>query len=131
MQLLAEMDGFDPKGNVKVVAATNRIDLLDPALLRPGRFDRSIEVPLPDDRGRVEILKIHTRKMNLADDVDFEKLAKVMTGMSGAEISVIVKEAGIFVLRRRGKQITMADFLKAHEKVVNTEEPTIPQAMFV
>lgn len=131
LQLLAEMDGFDPKGNVKVVAATNRIDLLDPALLRPGRFDRSIEVPLPDEKGRAEILKIHTRKMNLADDVDFEKLAKVMKGMSGAEISVIVKEAGIFVLRRRGKQITMADFLKAHEKVVNTEEPTIPQAMFV
>ncbi len=69
--------------------------------------------------------------MNLADDVDFEKLAKVMTGMSGAEISVIVKEAGIFVLRRRGKQITMADFLKAHEKVVNVQEPSIPQAMFV
>lgn len=131
LQLLAEMDGFDPKGNVKVVAATNRIDLLDPALLRPGRFDRSIEVPLPDEKGRAEILKIHTRKMNLADDVDFEKLARVMTGMSGAEISVIVKEAGIFVLRRRGKQITMADFLKAHEKVVSTEEPAIPQAMFV
>lgn len=113
LQLLAEMDGFDP------------------ALLRPGRFDRSIEVPLPDEKGRVEILKIHTRKMKLADDVDFEKLAKVMTGMSGAEISVIVKEAGIFVLRRRGKQVTMDDFLKAHEKVVNTEEPSIPQAMFV
>ena len=85
----------------------------------------------PDEKGRVEILKIHTRKMNLADDVDFEKLAKIMKGMSGADISVIVKEAGIFVLRRRGKQITMADFLKAYEKVVNTEEPTIPQAMFV
>jgi proteasome regulatory subunit len=131
LQLLAEMDGFDPKGNVKVVAATNRIDLLDPALLRPGRFDRSIEVPLPDDRGRIEILKIHTRKMKLADDVDFEKLAKVMSGRSGAEISVIVKEAGIFVLRRRGKQIAMADFLKAFDKVVNVKEPTIPQAMFV
>ena len=125
------MDGFDPKGNVKVVAATNRIDLLDPALLRPGRFDRSIEVPLPDDKGRIEILKIHTRKMKLADDVDFEKLAKVMSGRSGAEISVIVKEAGIFVLRRRGKEITMADFMKAYDKVVNVQEPTIPQAMFV
>lgn len=131
LQLLAEMDGFDPKGNVKLIAATNRIDLLDPALLRPGRFDRSIEVPLPDEGGRIEILKIHTRKMNLADDVNFEKLAKVTAGMSGAEISVIVKEAGIFVLRRRGKQITMQDFMRAHEKVVSTEEPTIPQAMFV
>jgi len=131
LQLLAEMDGFDPKGNVKVVAATNRVDLLDPALLRPGRFDRSIEIPLPDEKGRVEILKIHTRKMNLANDVDFEKLAKVMNGMSGAEISVITKEAGIFVLRRRGKQITMADFMKAYEKVVNVQEPSIPHAMFV
>jgi proteasome regulatory subunit len=131
LQLLAEMDGFDPKGNVKVVAATNRIDLLDPALLRPGRFDRSIEVPLPDDKGRIEILKIHTRKMKLADDVDFEKLAKVLSGRSGADINVIVKEAGIFVLRRRGKQIAMADFLKAYDKVVNVKEPTIPQAMFV
>jgi len=131
LQLLAEMDGFDPKGNVKLIAATNRIDLLDPALLRPGRFDRSIEVPLPDESGRVEILKIHTRKMNLADDVNFEKLAKAMTGMSGAEISVIVKESGIFVLRRRGKQITMQDFMRAYDKVVSTEETTIPQAMFV
>ncbi|AKB24019.1 Proteasome-activating AAA-ATPase (PAN), archaeal [Methanosarcina sp. MTP4] len=131
LQLLAEMDGFDPKGNVKVVAATNRIDLLDPALLRPGRFDRSIEIPIPDEKGRVEILKIHTRKMNLADDVNFEKLAKVTTGMSGAELSVITKEAGIFVLRRRGKQITMADFMKAYDKVVNVQETSIPQAMFV
>ena len=131
LQLLAEMDGFDPKGNVKVVAATNRIDLLDPALMRPGRFDRSIEIPLPDEKGRVEILKIHTRKMNLSNDVDFEKLAKVMNGMSGADISVITKEAGIFVLRRRGKQITMVDFMKAYEKVVNVQEPSIPHAMFV
>ena len=131
LQLLAEMDGFDPKGNVKVVAATNRIDLLDPALLRPGRFDRSIEIPLPDEKGRAEILKIHTRKMNLSEDVDFEKLAKVMNGMSGAEISVITKEAGIFVLRRRGKQITMTDFMKAYQKVLNVQEPSIPHPMFV
>ncbi len=69
--------------------------------------------------------------MKLADDVDFEKLAKVLAGRSGADINVIVKEAGIFVLRRRGKEITMADFMKAYDKVVNVQEPTIPQAMFV
>lgn len=131
LQLLAEMDGFDPKGNVKIIAATNRVDLLDPALLRPGRFDRSIEIPLPDEKGREEILKIHTRKMKLADDVDLAKLAKLTDNMSGAELSVIVKEAGIFVLRRRGKQISMEDFLKAYKKVVNTEGPVIQQSMFV
>ena len=132
LQLLAEMDGFDATGNVKVIAATNRIDLLDPALLRPGRFDRSIEIPLPNEKGRLEILKIHTRKMNLAEDVDFEKLASLTEEMSGAELAVIVKEAGIFVLRRRGKQITMNDFLQAREKVLNVEESaTIPNSMFV
>ena len=132
LQLLAEMDGFDAAGNVKIIAATNRIDLLDPALLRPGRFDRSIEIPLPDEKGRLEILKIHTKKMNLAEDVDFEKLASLTKEMSGAALAVIVKEAGIFVLRRRGKQITMDDFLRAHEKVINVKEPaSSPNAMFV
>ncbi|MDD3042891.1 MAG: proteasome-activating nucleotidase [Methanosarcinaceae archaeon] len=132
LQLLAEMDGFDAAGNVKIIAATNRIDLLDPALLRPGRFDRSIEIPLPDEKGRLEILKIHTKKMNLAEDVDFEKLASLTKEMSGAALAVIVKEAGIFVLRRRGKQITMNDFLRAHEKVINVKEPaSSPNAMFV
>lgn len=132
LQLLAEMDGFDAAGNVKIIAATNRIDLLDPALLRPGRFDRSIEIPLPDEKGRLEILKIHTKKMNLAEDVDFEKLASLTKEMSGAALAVIVKEAGIFVLRRRGKQITMNDFLRAHEKVINVKEPaSSPNTMFV
>lgn len=132
LQLLAEMDGFDATGNVKIIAATNRIDLLDPALLRPGRFDRSIEIPLPDEKGRLEILKIHTRKMNLAKDVNIEKLAILTKDMSGAALAVIVKEAGIFVLRRRGKQITMDDFLQAREKVINFKESSSnPNAMFV
>jgi proteasome regulatory subunit len=130
LQLLAEMDGFDATKNVKVIAATNRIDLLDPALLRPGRFDRVIEIPLPDLEARVEILNIHTRKMKLADDMDFEKLAKITAGLSGADLQVITKEAGMFVLRRRGEQVTMKDMMDAYEKVVSEEEASTPSGMF-
>jgi len=131
LQLLAEMDGFEQTGNVKIMAATNRIDLLDPALLRPGRFDRIIEIPLPDESGRMEILKIHTRKMNLADDVDFKKLAKMSEGLSGADLNIIAKEAGMLVLRRRGTEITMPDFMDAFEKVVSEEDANTPVGMFI
>ncbi|NPE30717.1 proteasome-activating nucleotidase [Methanococcoides sp. SA1] len=130
LQLLAEMDGFDPSGNVKIIAATNRIDLLDPALLRPGRFDRIIEIPIPDEKAREEILKIHTRKMNLEKDIDLAKIANMTDGLSGADLNVIVKEAGMFVLRRRGDMITMKDFLDAFEKVVSEEEVNTPAGMF-
>jgi proteasome regulatory subunit len=130
LQLLAEMDGFDATKNVKVIAATNRIDLLDPALLRPGRFDRVIEIPLPDMEARVEILNIHTRKMKLAEDVDFDKLTKITAGLSGADLQVITKEAGMFVLRRRGEQVTMKDLMDAYEKVVSEEETSTPSGMF-
>ncbi|MFP4655897.1 MAG: proteasome-activating nucleotidase [Methanohalobium sp.] len=126
LQLLAEMDGFDPKGNVKIIAATNRMDLLDPALLRPGRFDRLIEIPKPDDKGREDILKIQTRKMNLSDDVDFARLAKMTEGLTGADLMALAKEAGMFVLRRRGNQITMQDFLDSYEKIVEEEEVHTP-----
>ncbi|ABE53157.1 proteasome-activating nucleotidase [Methanococcoides burtonii] len=130
LQLLAEMDGFDPSGNVKIIAATNRIDLLDPALLRPGRFDRIIEIPIPDEKAREEILKIHTRKMNLEKDIDLAKIANMTDGLSGADLNVIVKEAGMFVLRRRGDMIKMQDFLEAFEKVVSEEEVNTPAGMF-
>jgi proteasome regulatory subunit len=131
LQLLSEMDGFDPSGNVKIIAATNRIDLLDPALLRPGRFDRVIEVPLPDEKARLEILKIHTLKMNLSEDVDLPRLAKMSNGLSGADLKIIVKEAGMFVLRRKGEQITMKDMVEAFEKVTTEDEPLVPGGMFV
>lgn len=132
LQLLAEMDGFDATQNVKVIAATNRIDLLDPALLRPGRFDRVIEVPIPDEKGRLEILKIHARKMSIAEDVDFDKLAKMTDGLSGADLKIIAKEAGMFVLRRRGESVTMQDMMDAYEKVVADEEEdsNMPHSMF-
>ncbi|MEB2836595.1 MAG: proteasome-activating nucleotidase [Desulfurococcales archaeon] len=117
VQLLAEMDGFDPLGNVKVIAATNRLDLLDPALLRPGRFDRIIEIPLPDKRGRVEILRIHTRRMKLDGDVDLEMIAEITGGFSGADLKAVVVEAGYNALRRNSKVVNLTDFLKAVEKV--------------
>ncbi|WP_338099505.1 proteasome-activating nucleotidase [Methanolapillus africanus] len=134
LQLLAEMDGFDGRGDVKIMAATNRKDLLDPALLRPGRFDRAIEVPMPDEKARNEILQIHTRKMNLAPDVDLEKLAKNTVGFSGADLNAVSREAGIFVLRRRGNVIQMQDLLDAVKKVKRDEETnknTVPNNMFM
>ncbi|USG99362.1 proteasome-activating nucleotidase [Thermococcus argininiproducens] len=121
MQLLAELDGFDPRGNVKVIAATNRPDILDPALLRPGRFDRLIEVPLPEFRGRFEILKVHTRKMNLKK-VDLKVIAEMTEGASGADLKAIVTEAGMFAIRARREYVTQEDFLKAVEKVLGSEE---------
>lgn len=121
MQLLAEMDGFDPRGNVKVIAATNRPDILDPALLRPGRFDRLIEVPLPDFRGRLEILKVHTRKMNLRN-VDLRVIAEMTEGASGADLKAIATEAGMFAIRDRREYVTQDDFLKAIEKVLGSEK---------
>lgn len=130
LQLLSEMDGFEPRGQVKIIAATNRIDLLDPALLRPGRFDRVIEVPIPDEKAREDILRIHTRHMNLADDVDMTKLAKMTNGLSGADLKIIVKEAGMFVLRRRGEQITMKDLTEAFNKVTTEEEQNTASGMF-
>ncbi|ADG13398.1 proteasome-activating nucleotidase [Methanocaldococcus infernus] len=121
MQLLAEMDGFDPRGDVKVIAATNRLDILDPAILRPGRFDRIIEVPPPDEKGRLEILKIHTRKMNLKD-VDLEKIAKLTEGCVGAELKAICTEAGMNAIRELRDYVTMEDFLKAIDKVMGKKK---------
>jgi len=117
MQLLAEIDGFKPLDRVKIIAATNRIDVLDPAILRPGRLDRIIEVPLPDFKGRIEIFKIHTRRMKLAGDIDFEKLAELTKGFTGAEIKAVVTEAGYNAIRGNRRHVVMDDFIKAVEKV--------------
>ncbi len=118
MQLLAELDGFDPLGDVKVIAATNRIDILDPALLRPGRFDRLIYVPPPDEKGRYEIFRIHTRRMKLADDVDLWQLAKLTEGATGADIKAIVMEAGYNAIRRGARVVELKDFMAAIDKVL-------------
>jgi len=118
MQLLAEMDGFDNRGNVRIMAATNRADMLDPALLRPGRFDRLIEIPLPDKDARLQILKIHSRKMHLAD-VDLESIAHSAENTTGAELESICREAGMMAVRREGERVEMADFTAAVRKVKN------------
>ena len=114
-QLLTEMDGIEPLRNVVVIAATNRPDILDPALLRPGRFDRLIYVPPPDKRARLEILRIHTRNMPLADDVDLEHLATTTEGYTGADLEALVREAAMIALREefKPKPVRMEHFLKA------------------
>jgi len=119
MQLLAEIDGFKPLDKVKIIAATNRIDILDPAILRPGRFDRLIEVPLPDLKGRYEIFKVHTRRMKLAEDVDLYELARITEGATGAEIKAIVTEAGYNAIRNNRRKVNMNDFLEAVRKVMS------------
>ena len=117
-QILVEMDGFDTNTNVIVIAATNRPDILDPALLRPGRFDRRVVLDRPDMRGRVEILKVHVRGKPLAPDVDLEVLARQTPGFSGADLANMVNEAAILAARRNRRQITMADLEEAAEKVI-------------
>ena len=118
VQLLAEMDGFDPRGNVRILAATNRPDILDPALLRPGRFDRIIKVPMPNAEARTQILKIHTRKMSLAEDVDLKKIGQMTDDTSGADLSAIVMEAGMYAIRGSREQVSNEDFTSAMQKVL-------------
>ena len=128
MQLLSELDGFTPMSNVKIIGATNRPDILDDALLRPGRFDRIVEIGLPDQDGRTEIFKIHTSYMNIADDVDPKKLAELTEGSSGAEIKSICTEAGMLAIRDDRDTITMDDFMKAKIKVLETGRNKVKQA---
>ncbi len=117
-QLLVEMDGFDPKVGVIIMAATNRPEILDPALLRPGRFDRQILVDRPDKKGREEILKVHLRKVKYAPDVDVERLASMTSGMAGADLANVVNEAALLAVRRNKKQVEMAEFEEAVERVI-------------
>jgi proteasome regulatory subunit len=118
MQLLAEMDGFNPLGNVKLIGATNRPDILDDALLRPGRFDRIIEIGRPDGEARVEIFKIHMRRMNVSPDIRVKALAGKCDGCSGADIRAICTEAGMFAIRDGRDIVVEADFEKAIDKVL-------------
>ena len=117
-QLLAEMDGFEPNQGVVIMAATNRPEILDPALLRPGRFDRQIQVGLPAENGRLQILKIHTRHVKLAADVDINRLAQITAGCSGADLANIVNEAALLAVRRNADAVSMNDFDRAIERVV-------------
>jgi cell division protease FtsH len=117
-QLLVEMDGFDPKVGVILMAATNRPEILDPALLRPGRFDRHILVDRPDKKGREEILKVHLKKVTMARDLDIEKIAAMTPGMVGADLANLVNEATLLAVRRGKKEVTMPEFEEAVERVM-------------
>ena len=117
-QLLTEMDGFDASKGVVILAATNRPDSLDPALLRPGRFDRRIPVELPDLKGREEILKVHAKKVRLGDDIDFNAIARAASGASGAELANMVNEAALRAVRENRKYVTQADLEESIETVI-------------
>ena len=117
-QLLTEMDGFDPQRGIVILAATNRPEILDPALLRAGRFDRQVLVDRPDRGGRVAILQVHIKKVKLADDINLEHLAALTPGFSGADLANLVNEAALLATRRVGESVTMADFNNAIERII-------------
>ena len=117
-QMLSEMDGFETSEGIVIMAATNRPDVLDPALLRPGRFDRSIIVPLPEYEERLAILKVHSRDKRMAPEVSLETMARATPGMSGADLANLVNEAALFAVRRGGKQVEHVDFENARDRVV-------------
>ncbi len=119
MQILAELDGFNPLGDVKIIGATNRPDILDEALLRPGRFDRIIEIPIPSFDSRVEIFGIHSRRMNLDESVNIDDLASKSEGATGADIKAICTEAGMFAIRENRDVVAMSDLERAISKVLD------------
>jgi 26S proteasome regulatory subunit T2 len=131
LELLNQLDGFDERGEVKVIMATNKIESLDPALIRPGRIDRKIEFPLPDIRTKRNIFKIHTSKMNLADDVDLEVFVMSKDDLSGADIKAVCSEAGLLALRERRMRVTMDDLVKAKEKTLYRKRGNIPEGLYL
>ena len=122
LELLNQLDGFEETQNIKIIMATNRIDILDDALLRPGRIDRKIEFPHPNEKARFDILKIHSRKMNLVRGIDLMKIATMMTDASGAECKACCSEAGMFALRERRMHVTQEDFEMAVAKVMKKDD---------
>ncbi|RZC50382.1 hypothetical protein C5167_018805 [Papaver somniferum] len=121
LELLNQLDGFEASNKIKVLMATNRIDILDPALLRPGRIDRKIEFPNPNEDSRADILRIHSRRMNLMRGIDLKKIAEKMSGASGAELKAVCTEAGMFALRERRVHVTQEDFEMSVAKVMKKE----------
>jgi 26S proteasome regulatory subunit T2 len=131
LELLNQLDGFDSRSDVKVILATNRIDSLDPALIRPGRIDRKIEFTLPDIKTKRHIFKIHTSKMSLATDVDLEEFVMSKDEMSGADIKAMASEAGLLALRERRMQVTQQDLQSAKEKVLFKKKGNIPEGLYL
>ncbi|KAJ2084113.1 26S proteasome regulatory subunit 8 [Coemansia sp. RSA 988] len=132
LELLNQLDGFEPTQSIKVVMATNRIDILDSALLRPGRIDRKIEFPPPNEIARTDILRIHSRKMNLTRGINLRKIAERMSGASGAEVKGVCTEAGMYALRERRVHVTQEDFEMAVSKIMkkDSEKNTSLQKLF-
>ncbi len=131
MQLLAEIDGFKPLGNVKIIGCTNRKDILDPAVIRPGRLDRMIKVPIPDEDGVREIFKIYSKRMSLDKKININRIIKGMDGFAGAEIKAVCTEAGYFAIRSNRGTIAEKDLIKAIAKVrLEDDDEDIPKHMF-
>lgn len=131
LELLNQMDGFDARGDVKVIMATNRIESLDPALIRPGRIDRKIEFPLPDTKTKRRIFGIHTGRMTLGGDVNLEEFVLSKDELSGADIKAMCTEAGLLALRERRMRVTHADFKKAKEKVLYKKKEGVPEGLYL
>merc|ERR1711881_742693 len=131
LELLNQLDGFDDRGDVKVIMATNKIESLDPALIRPGRIDRKIEFPLPDEKTKRGIFKIHTGRMTLADDVDLEEYIMSKDDLSGADIKAICTEAGLLALRERRMKVTQEDFKKSKENVLYRKQEGTPEGLYM
>eukprot|EP00929_Paragymnodinium_shiwhaense_P022656 TRINITY_DN14416_c0_g2_i1.p1 TRINITY_DN14416_c0_g2~~TRINITY_DN14416_c0_g2_i1.p1 ORF type:complete len:452 (+),score=124.90 TRINITY_DN14416_c0_g2_i1:91-1446(+) len=131
LELLNQLDGFDDRGDVKVIMATNRIESLDPAMIRPGRIDRKIEFPMPDEKTKRRIFQIHTAKMTLSDDVSLEEFVVAKDDLSGADIKAICTEAGMLALRERRMKVTQADMRKAKEKALYKKKGNIPEGMYL
>ncbi|PVU87126.1 hypothetical protein BB559_006202 [Furculomyces boomerangus] len=131
LELLNQLDGFDSKSDVKVIMATNKIESLDPALIRPGRIDRKIEFPLPDVKTKRRIFNIHTSRMTLSEDVKLEEYIMSKDDLSGADIKAICSEAGLLALRERRMQVCNADFLNAKEKVLTRKNEGTPEGLYI
>jgi 26S proteasome regulatory subunit T2 len=131
LELLNQLDGFDSRGDVKVIMATNRIESLDPALIRPGRIDRKIEFPLPDIKTKRKIFDIHTGKMKLSPEVNLEEFVLTKDDLSGADIKAICTEAGLMALRERRMMVTQTDFRKAKENVLYKKKDNTPEGLYL
>lgn len=131
LELLNQLDGFDTHAEVKVIMATNKIDTLDPALIRPGRIDRKIQFPVPDLKTKHKIFTIHTGRMSLSQDVTGVDLIQTKDDLSGADIKAMCTEAGLIALRERRMKVTKEDFDKAKEKVLYLKKGDIPEGLYI
>merc|ERR1712070_1218114 len=130
LELLNQLDGFDGRGEVKVIMATNRMDSPDPAMIRPGRIDRKIEFPMPDEKTKRRIFQIHTSKMTLGEEVDLEEFVMAKDELSGADIKALCTEAGLLALRERRMKVMQEDLVKAKEKVLYKKNEGVPEGLY-